>query len=202
MYDAPTRTIVLTVTVVGVVLLSLGLSTSVNASTTSVEFDSSDQERLESDREVHSQHAFTSPSQPVSVAEGVDESTLPLQSEQQPHLVALIGLVVLVFLGGTLVIRNRLGERTNGHTEGQSIGEDTYMTDRERIRSLVTDNGGRMKQADIVDSVDWSKAKVSRLLADLESEDEITKLRLGRENLICLRGHEPPASKSTEGHSK
>jgi len=55
-----------------------------------------------------------------------------------------------------------------------------------------------MKQSNIVDSVDWSKAKVSRLLADLEEDGQITKLRLGRENLVCLPGHEPTASKSPE----
>ncbi len=72
------------------------------------------------------------------------------------------------------------------------------MTDRERVQQLVSENGGRMKQSKIVDSVDWSKAKVSRLLAELEEDGRITKLRLGRENLVCLPDHEPTASKSPE----
>ncbi|WP_425606565.1 helix-turn-helix transcriptional regulator [Halomontanus rarus] len=128
-----------------------------------------------------------------------DEGQFLLQTEQRPHLAALIGIIALAVLGGTLVVRNRLESRTGIERDRQPTGNEDFMTDRERVRELVTENGGRMKQADIVDSVEWSKAKVSRLLADLESEDEITKLRLGRENLICLRGQEPPASQSPDG---
>ncbi|MCU4742691.1 membrane-associated protein/domain-like protein [Halobacteria archaeon AArc-m2/3/4] len=129
----------------------------------------------------------------------VDERRTLLQTERQPQLAALIGIVALVLLGGTLAARNRLEDRTGIERARQSTSNEDFMTDRERVQELVTENGGRMKQAEIVDSVEWSKAKVSRLLADLESEDEITKLRLGRENLICLRGQEPPASQSPDG---
>lgn len=140
---------------------------------------------------IESREAITTASQTA------DE--LLLQTELRPHLAALIGIIALAVLGGTLVVRNRLEDRTGIERDRQPTGNEDFMTDRERVRELVTENGGRMKQADIVDSVEWSKAKVSRLLADLESEDEITKLRLGRENLICLRGQEPPASQSPDG---
>ncbi|WP_255171698.1 helix-turn-helix transcriptional regulator [Natrononativus amylolyticus] len=117
--------------------------------------------------------------------------------ETGAHLAALFGIVVLAVLGAGLVLRNRLETTDTTEPEVQPSRGDV-MTDRERVRELVTENGGRMKQSAIVDSVDWSKAKVSRLLTDLEEDDEITKLRLGRENLVCLRGHEPPASRSSE----
>ncbi len=122
-----------------------------------------------------------------------------LLTEWGPHLAALLGIVALALLGGGLVIRNRFVDGTTTERDESSIGNDEFMTDRERIHHLVSTNGGRMKQSEIVDAVDWSKAKVSRLLADLEDEDEITKLRLGRENLICLRGQEPAASQSSDG---
>ena len=121
-----------------------------------------------------------------------------LQIDSQPHFVAIAGIVALVLLGGVLVIRNKMEGSTTSNLN-QSSQTNAFVTDRERVRQLVQENGGRMKQSAIVESVDWSKAKVSRLLAALEEEDEITKLRIGRENLICLRGHEPPASKSSGG---
>ena len=116
-----------------------------------------------------------------------------------PHLVALFGIVALALLGGGLMIRNRVDRSGPSDRDESTVRTEEFMTDRERIQYLVRSNGGRMKQSEIVDSVDWSKAKVSRLLADLEDEEEITKLRLGRENLICLRGEEPAASKSSDG---
>lgn len=121
----------------------------------------------------------------------------PIQVEWGPHLVALGGILALAVLGGILVARERLSER-NALVIDTEPRQEQFLTDRERVQRLVQENGGRMKQSEIVQSVDWSKAKVSRLLADLEEEERITKLRLGRENLICLPGHEPTASQSAE----
>lgn len=114
-----------------------------------------------------------------------------------PHVAAMFGIVALAVLGGVLAARNRLSERESLTAE-QEHHADEFVTDQEKIRQLVTENGGRMKQSRIVESVDWSKAKVSRLLAELEDDGQITKLRLGRENLVCLPGHEPTASQSPE----
>ncbi|QLK26700.1 hypothetical protein HYG81_03520 [Natrinema zhouii] len=121
----------------------------------------------------------------------------PLQLEGSAHIAALAGMIALALLGGILVARNRYEEPTS-LSSGPEASHEEFVTDRDRVRQLLQENGGRMKQSNIVDSVDWSKAKVSRLLADLEEDEQITKLRLGRENLVCLPGHEPTASKSPE----
>ncbi|WP_137291574.1 helix-turn-helix transcriptional regulator [Natronorubrum halophilum] len=119
----------------------------------------------------------------------------PLQAGWSPHLAALVGILALALLGGGLAARNRLADQNALVSDSEPHTEE-FLTDRERVQQLIQDNGGRMKQSRIVDSVDWSKAKVSRLLAELEDEGRITKLRLGRENLVCLPGHEPTASQS------
>ena len=121
----------------------------------------------------------------------------PLQVEWSPHFAALVGMVALVILSGVLVARNRFAEQNAFVADPESHHEE-FLTDRERVQQLIQENGGRMKQSEIVDAVDWSKAKVSRLLAELEEDGQITKLRLGRENLVCLPGHEPTASQSPE----
>jgi len=64
------------------------------------------------------------------------------------------------------------------------------------VLSMLEGNGGRMKQVDIVDETGWSKSKVSMLLSDMEEEGEISKLRVGRENIISLKGNEPEAAGS------
>ncbi|WP_254524290.1 helix-turn-helix transcriptional regulator [Natrinema caseinilyticum] len=125
----------------------------------------------------------------------VPKPVLPLQLDGSAHIAALVGILALALLGGILVARNRYDQPTALTTEAEPDREE-FITDRERVRQLLQENDGRMKQSAIVDSVDWSKAKVSRLLADLEEDGQVTKLRLGRENLVCLPGHEPTASKS------
>lgn len=125
-------------------------------------------------------------------------SAVPLQIQWGPHLAALGGIIALAVLGGVLALRKRLERSDSLSTADSGADAEEFMTDQEKVRQLISDNGGRMRQSEIVDAVDWSKAKVSRLLADLEEDGQVTKLRLGRENLVCLSGHEPTASKSPE----
>jgi hypothetical protein len=63
---------------------------------------------------------------------------------------------------------------------------EELLSDEERVERLLENNGGRMKQAAIVDETDWSNAKVSQLLSSMEDEGRIDKLRIGRENLISF----------------
>jgi uncharacterized membrane protein len=74
--------------------------------------------------------------------------------------------------------------------------EAVELTDRELIVDILEDNDGRMKQARIVDATGWSKSKVSMLLSEMEDDDEVTKLRVGRENIVSLSGNEPDAAGS------
>ena len=72
-----------------------------------------------------------------------------------------------------------------------SAGDETavdpsLLSDEERVERLLTENGGRMKQARIVRETGWSDAKVSQLLSTMADDGRIEKLRLGRENLISL----------------
>jgi hypothetical protein len=76
------------------------------------------------------------------------------------------------------------------------IPDGELMTDEDRVVALIRENGGRMKQVNIVEETDWSKSKVSMLLSDMEDEGTISKLRVGRENIISLEGFEPEATKS------
>jgi uncharacterized membrane protein len=76
------------------------------------------------------------------------------------------------------------------------VSEAELLSDEDRVRRLLEDNGGRMKQVDIVDETEWSKSKVSMLLSEMEDDGEISKLRVGRENIISLSGHEPEAAGS------
>lgn len=71
------------------------------------------------------------------------------------------------------------------------------LTDEDRIQQLLDESGGRLRQSEIVSETDWSKSKVSRLLSRMEDDDQITKITVGRENLITRRGDEPEHAGST-----
>jgi uncharacterized membrane protein len=70
------------------------------------------------------------------------------------------------------------------------------LTDEDRIRELLTQYGGRMKQADVTEETDWSKSTVSRKLSKMEEKSLITRVQVGRGNLVFLSGYEPETAKS------
>lgn len=77
-----------------------------------------------------------------------------------------------------------------------AISDEELLSDEERVVSLLEERGGRMKQVEIVRNTDWSKSKVSMLLSEMDEEGTISKLRVGRENIVSLAGHEPDAAGS------
>ncbi|CCQ36751.1 probable transmembrane glycoprotein / HTH domain protein [Natronomonas moolapensis 8.8.11] len=77
-----------------------------------------------------------------------------------------------------------------------AVSEAELRSDEELVVDLLEDHGGRMKQVDIVDGTEWSKSKVSMLLSEMEDDGVISKLRVGRENIVSLAGHEPDAAGS------
>ena len=80
--------------------------------------------------------------------------------------------------------------------EPRTVADEEFISDEERVVALLESRGGRMKQVDIVDRTGWSKSKVSMLLSDMEADGTVSKLRVGRENIVSLAGHEPDAAGS------
>jgi len=90
---------------------------------------------------------------------------------------------------------------TNGESDGEPepLSDEELMTDEDRVVTLIQENGGRMKQVNIVEETGWSKSKVSMLLSDMEDDGTISKLRVGRENIISLEdsNRKRPSRRST-----
>ncbi|AEH35342.1 helix-turn-helix transcriptional regulator [Halopiger xanaduensis] len=88
------------------------------------------------------------------------------------------------------------GPDSNSSGGSAPLSDEELLTDEDRVVKLIRENGGRMKQVNIVEETGWSKSKVSMLLSDMEDDGLISKLRVGRENIISLDGFEPEATKS------
>ncbi|ELY61512.1 hypothetical protein C491_01602 [Natronococcus amylolyticus DSM 10524] len=79
----------------------------------------------------------------------------------------------------------------SGADESDEAVDPELLSDEERVLRLLRRNGGRMKQGSIVSETGWSNAKVSQLLSQMADDEEIEKLRIGRENLITLPEVDP-----------
>jgi hypothetical protein len=73
----------------------------------------------------------------------------------------------------------------------QPAGTEDIVSNEDEIERLLDEHGGRMRQAEIVDALGWSKSKVSRVISSMADDGRVRKIRLGRENLIVLPGSEP-----------
>jgi len=100
--------------------------------------------------------------------------------------------------GGTATGSTAAGADAGAGPEPASaaVPDEELLSDEDRVLRLLEENGGRMKQVDIVEETDWSKSKVSMLLSDMEDDGAISKLRVGRENIVSKAGHEPDAAGS------
>jgi len=150
-----------------------------------------------------------------SAGETTDSSTDPGNASSGDMLVLVGALVVVIGLAGAAVWQSgafssrddtppddaaeaagAAAEPATTDTEPAPIPDEELLSDNDRVLKLLEDNGGRMKQVNIVDETEWSKSKVSMLLSEMEDEGDISKLRVGRENIISLSGHEPEAAGS------
>lgn len=128
-----------------------------------------------------------------------DDTGSPSGSGSPTAATLVAGFLVLVsgFAGG-LYLGKRTGlvggmeeekERDEEEVEETEV-EKELLTDEDRVVRILDENGGKMKQAEIVDETGWSKSKVSMLLSNMEEDGKISKLRLGRENVIELERDE------------
>ena len=151
----------------------------------------------------------TDPSAVDSDGDGLNDNLENQLNTDPTSIWSPLGWVILALIGVLALLAHRYvsvgrpsstdgddaGARSRDAHPSQSQPPEPPRTDRERVLALLEDNNGKLRQSKIVEETDWSKAKVSRLLARLDDNGDITKIRLGRENVICLPGREPEGSK-------
>lgn len=79
----------------------------------------------------------------------------------------------------------------SGSSPGPDEASDTdempnLATDEDRVIAALEAEDGRMRQSDLADELGWSPSKTSRVLSDMADEEQVEKLRIGRENVIDL----------------
>jgi hypothetical protein len=142
-----------------------------------------------------------------TTGDGLEDGTvaglgLPPTVPYVVHAAVTLGVLVL----GTLVaaavkLRRVLRARESRRGYG-SAGYDAAdhpagqhgqrpRTKEDEVVDVLREHGAQMRQADLVDETEWSKATVSRLLSALEEEGRVEKIRVGRGNVVRLTEARP-----------
>lgn len=70
------------------------------------------------------------------------------------------------------------------------------LPNSEAVLTVLERNDGQIRQSTLVEETGWSKAKVSRVLSQMEADDKIVKVSIGRGNLITTPGDVPSGAQS------
>lgn len=108
-------------------------------------------------------------------------------------LLAVIALAIIAVLGlGGWFYTRRRGppEAADGPEEPSSEPPADLLSNEERVLQLLSEHGGRMKQQQVADELDWTDAKTSQVVSNLREDEEINSFRLGRENVLTLPDHD------------
>lgn len=177
-----------------------------------------DRDGLSDGKEIHKHH--TNPQNADTDGDGVDDATeikrgtnpvdqkfFLLAPMRNPlETAATIVGVGLCFGLGVRWWQNRdetptAVEHTNkpkpSHESAEPAPPTEPLTDEDQIQQLLGEHNGRMHQSEIVTATGWSKSKVSRLLTRMENDGQISKISVGRENLITRPDDEPKHAGST-----
>ena len=121
----------------------------------------------------------------VKRGEGIDVSVVyekiatPIQGNQN-IVFLMIGILVIVIIA-MVTMRSR----------GREITDESILKDDERkVMEILRERGGMCKQRAIVRETDFSKAKVSRLIKDLEERGLIETEKAGRSKKIYIKRKE------------
>jgi uncharacterized membrane protein len=124
---------------------------------------------------------------------GYSEPAILLSKEEAnsfiPELPILLEVTVTIagaILSSILVlkIRKRKKENTLETTPAEASEE---MDDTEKIITLIKKAGGQVLQSKITEQLRCSKAKTSKILADMENKGMIERFKKGRDKVVSLR---------------
>lgn len=60
------------------------------------------------------------------------------------------------------------------------------LSNEERVQQVLEDNGGRMRQQELVEETGWTEAKTSQVVGEMRESGALETFRLGRENVLKL----------------
>ena len=104
-------------------------------------------------------------------------------------MLGIVGLVLVAGAGVAVLVTNREEDGSSEGGAATGTGDtppEDLLSNEERVLQLLQKNGGRVKQKQVAEQLDWTAAKTSQVVGGLRDDDEVDSFRLGRENVLTL----------------
>ncbi len=74
--------------------------------------------------------------------------------------------------------------------------DERDLSDEDRILRLLVKRGGRVDETTILEETGWSEDHLETVVTEMEDDDQISAITVGRKHVICRRGFEPKGYRS------
>ncbi|USZ73256.1 helix-turn-helix transcriptional regulator [Natronosalvus halobius] len=95
------------------------------------------------------------------------------------------------------------GPGTREHKETLSYAEqveyganDREIADEDKVLRLLVKRGGRVDETTILEETGWKESHLSAVVEEMEADDQVSAITVGRKRVICRRGFEPKGYRS------
>ena len=131
---------------------------------------------------------FLFPDLDEDITKDVNIEVITDKTDYKPYL--FFGILIFILALGILVYKlsSKFAKKTE---EKKDIAEEKYaaegfIDDKAKVIDIIKKHGNRTTQKDIRKEMPLSEAKVSLIIAELEHENKIKKIKKGRGNIIIL----------------
>lgn len=74
--------------------------------------------------------------------------------------------------------------------------DERDLPDEDHILRLLVKRGGRVNEETVLEETGWSQEHLEAVIDEMEADDQISAITVGRKRVICRRGFEPKGYRS------
>lgn len=88
-------------------------------------------------------------------------------------------------------------EETLSYAEQVEYGVDEHdLADEDRVLRLLVKRGGRVERETVLERTGWSRDRLESVISEMEDDNQVSAITVGRQDIICRRGFEPKGYRS------
>ncbi|MFC7215293.1 helix-turn-helix transcriptional regulator [Saliphagus sp. GCM10025334] len=91
----------------------------------------------------------------------------------------------------------RENKETLSYAEQVEYGaDDREIADEDKVLRLLVKRGGRVDETTILEETGWKESHLSAVVEEMEDDNQVSAITVGRKRVICRRGFEPKGYRS------
>ncbi|MBS3095711.1 hypothetical protein J4231_03450 [Candidatus Woesearchaeota archaeon] len=115
-----------------------------------------------------------------------EDINIDIQPEKSNYLPYMIAFIALIAISSLVLLLYYIRKKKHANTQINPVENESLVDDKQKILDIIKKQGNRTTQKDIRKEISLSEAKVSLVIAELEHESKVKKIKKGRGNIIII----------------